>query len=191
MHEVVDDLATHEDRPLVEAEEVETSPLARLDTDPELPTSVPERWQQPGAVLCLPGSGKLDEAAAVILAQIMKRRGIGATAETADALSMSRFFSLDLSPAAAFCICYVGKPSDAMIQYTVRRLSKKSKGGRIIIALLGSESDAVTPGTRDITTVVGDFSSVADLIDETAIKTARAMEAHAEAGKIPVDAAHA
>ena len=84
-----------------------------------------------------PGSGKLDEAAAIILAQIMNRRGIGAAAEKADALSMSRFFSLDLSQAAAFCICYVGKPSDAMIQYTVRRLSKKSKGGRIIIALLG------------------------------------------------------
>ena len=75
VHEIVDDLATHEDRPQVETEEVETSPLARLDTDPELPTSVPERWQQPGAVLCLPGSGKLDEAAAVILAQIMNAPG--------------------------------------------------------------------------------------------------------------------
>ena len=74
-----------------------------------------------------------------------------------------------------------------MIQYTVRRLSKKSKGGRIIIALLGSESDAVTPGTRDITTVVGDFSDVADLIGETAIKTARAVEASPEAGKVAVD----
>jgi hypothetical protein len=117
----------------------------------------------------------------------MNRRGIGATAETADALSMSRFFSLDLSAAAALCICYVGKPSDAMIQYTVRRLSKKSKGGRIIIALLGSESDAVTPGTRDITTVVGNFSKVADLIDETAIKATRAVEAAPEAGKVAVD----
>jgi hypothetical protein len=143
--------------------------------------------QKPGAVLCLPGSGKLDEAAAVILAQIMNRRGIGAAAETADALSMSRFFSLDLSSAAAFCICHVGKPSDAMIQYTVRRLSKKSKGGRIIIALLGSESDAVTPGTRDITTVIGRFSDVADLTYETAVKTARAVEADPEAGKVAVD----
>src|SRR4029079_15247707 len=43
VHEVVDDLETHEDRAVVEAEEVETRPLARLDTDEELPTSVPER----------------------------------------------------------------------------------------------------------------------------------------------------
>ncbi|MFH1342530.1 MAG: AI-2E family transporter [Pseudomonadota bacterium] len=187
VHEVVDDLESHEDRAVVEVEEVETSPLARLDTDTELPASLPERWQRPGAVLCIPGSGKLDEAAAVILAQIMTRRGLGAAAEKADALSMSRFFSLDLSSAAAFCICYVGKPSDAMIQYTVRRLSKKSKGGRIIISLLGSESDAVTPGTRDITTVVGNFSAVADLIAETAIKAARAVETHPGGGTVAVD----
>ena len=139
--------------PPVEADVVETSADWRgwsRSPTPNWPARVPERWQRPGAVLCIPGSGKLDEAAAVILAQMLKRRGIGAAAETADALSMSRFFSLDLSQAAAFCICYVGKPSDAMIQYTVRRLSKKSKGGRIIIALLGNESDAVTPGTIDI-----------------------------------------
>jgi len=69
-------------------------------------------------------------------------------------------------------------------------LSKKSKGGRIIIALLGSEGDAVTPGTRDITTVVGGFSGVADLIGETAIKSSRAVEASSEAGKVSVEAGH-
>lgn len=193
VREVVDDLETHEERLPSEAEVADTrSDLARLEpvADAGLAPSLPERWQKPGAVLCIPGSGKLDEAAAVILAQIMNRRGIGAVAETADALSMSRFFSLDLTQAAAFCICYVGKPSDAMIQYTVRRLSKKSKGGRIIIALLGNESDAVTPGTNDITTVVGNFGHVADLIGETAVEGSRAVEAYPEAGKVPVAAGH-
>jgi predicted PurR-regulated permease PerM len=170
--EVVDDLELHEDRAPVDAAPAElSSGLARLeehaaDAEPSMP--LPERWQRPGAVLCIPGAGKLDEASVLILAQMLKRRGIGAAAETADALSMSRFFSLDLSQAAAFCICYVGKPSDAMIQYTVRRLSKKSKGGRIIIALLGSESDAVTPATVDITTVNGDFGVVVNFIAEGA-----------------------
>jgi predicted PurR-regulated permease PerM len=176
--EVVDDLESHEDRVLPEADLPDTrSDLARLEPadDSGKTVSLLERWEQPGAVLCIPGSGKLDEAAALILAQMLKRRGLGAAAETADALSMSRFFSLDLSQAAAFCICYVGKPSDAMIQYTVRRLSKKSKGGRIIIALLGSESDAVTPGTIDITTVLGDFGKVAELITETAVENSRSV----------------
>ena len=118
VHEVVDDLEAHEDAEQTEVAVVDTrSDLARLEplADAELAHSLPERWTRAGAVLCLPGSGKLDEAAAVILAQILNRRGIGTAAETADALTMSRFFSLDLSAAAAFCICYVGNPSDAMI----------------------------------------------------------------------------
>ena len=142
-------------------------------------------------MLCIPGSGKLDEAASLVLAQILNRRGIGAAAESADALSMSRFFSLDLSQAAAFCICYIGKPSDAMIQYTVRRLSKKTKGGRIIIALLGNESDAVTPGTIDITTIVGNFGSVADLVAEIAVDGSRsAAVSKSEPGRISATAEH-
>lgn len=173
--EVVDDLDNHEDQ-LPEADLVDTrSDLARLEplADAETTVPLPKLWRQDGAVLCIPGSGKLDEAAALVLVQMLKRRGIGAAAETADALSMSRFFSLDLSQAAALCICYTGKPSDAIIQYTVRRLSKKSKGGRIIIALLGDISDAVTPGTIDITTVLGNFSEVSDFIGELATEKPR------------------
>ena len=68
-------------------------------------------------------------------------------------------------------------------------MTKKSRGGRIIIALLGNEneSDAITPATRDIATVVGNFSSVADLISETAVKT-RAADNRPEAGKAIAEA---
>jgi predicted PurR-regulated permease PerM len=180
VNEVVDDLEMHEDSPPPEAVVADLrSNFARLEpvADIGLTTALMERWERPGAVLCIPGSGKLDEAAAVVLVQMLKRRGIGGTAEAADALSMSRFFSLDLSQAAAFCICYVGRPSDAMIQYTVRRLSKRIKGGRIIIALLGDGSDAVTPDAADVTTVTGNFGSVVDFIVETAIENSRSTAA--------------
>jgi hypothetical protein len=76
-----------------------------------------------------------------------------------------------------------------MIQYTVRRLSKKTKGGRIIIALLGNESEALTPGTIDITTIVGNFGSVADLVTETAIESSRSAGlSKSEAGRISITA---
>jgi hypothetical protein len=103
---------------------------------------------------------------------MLQRRGLGVTAETADALSIARFFSLDLSQATAFCICYVGKPSGAMIQYTVRRLSKKSAGGRIFIALLGHESEAVAPMT-DITGIAGGIGEVVDFITDIAAEESR------------------
>jgi predicted PurR-regulated permease PerM len=169
--EVTDDLEAHEDR----ADSADTAiddrsdlarlvPLARDETAPPLLAE----WQRPGAVLCLPGSSKLDEAAALVLAQLLKRRGFGAAAETADALSMSRIFSLDLSQAYACCICYVGKPSNAMIQYTVRRLVKKRKCGRIVIAMLGSDDDVSMPANAETVTVVGDFVSVVECIAKTA-----------------------
>jgi predicted PurR-regulated permease PerM len=177
VREVADDLETHEDRPVGNSPEADLrSDLARLEPVPDIDASrvqLLEKWQQPGAIMCIPGSSKLDEAAALVLAQMLHRRGIGAAAETADALSISRFFSLDLSQATAFCICYVGKPSGAMIQYTVRRLSKRSTGGRIFIALLGGETDVAAPGTADITRVVGDFGGVVDFIAEAAVEDSR------------------
>jgi hypothetical protein len=171
VREVADDLETHEDRadnadPAADdrSDLARLVPLTRDDTVPPLMAE----WQQPGAVLCIPGSSKLDEAAALVLAQLLKRRGFGATAETADALSMSRIFSLDLSQAFACCICYVGKPSNAMIQYTVRRLIKKRKCGRIVIAMLGADNDVDMPANAETMTVIGDFASVVDCIAKTA-----------------------
>lgn len=191
--EVVDDLELHEDRPPSTIAVTDTrSDLARLEpvTDIESTAPLSERWERPGAVLFIPGAGKLDEAAALILAQMLKRQGIGTAAETADALSMSRFFSLDLSQAAAFCICYVGNPSDAVIQYSVRRLSKKSKGGRIIIARLGNESSAATPASTDIPTVIGDFGSVVEFVADMAVENSRSTGGSRAADQVSAAAEH-
>jgi hypothetical protein len=71
----------------------------------EMVVAIPEAWKTPQSILCIPGLGKLDEAAALVLAQLLRRRGYGASAEKADALSMSKFFSLDLSGTSLICIC--------------------------------------------------------------------------------------
>ena len=95
VNEVVDDLEVHEDAPPSEAVVADLrSNLARLEpvADAGLTTALLERWERPGAVLCIPGSGKLDEAAAVVLVQMLKRRGIGGAAETADAPRCRDFF---------------------------------------------------------------------------------------------------
>jgi predicted PurR-regulated permease PerM len=179
VREVVDDLETHQDRAISDSTaDDQRSDLARLEpvADAEaLTIELLEKWQRPGAIMCIPGASKLDEAATLVMVQMLHRRGLGAVAETADAMSISRFFSLDLSQASAFCICYVGKPSSAMIQYTVRRLSKKSKDGRIFIALLGGESETVISRTRDITPVDGGFGRIADFIGDVATEESRSQ----------------
>jgi predicted PurR-regulated permease PerM len=142
--ELVSDLEAHHD---LEVTNVTTSDagsnlgaLAAIERTNDKPVLVPEKWRSPRSVLCIPGATKLDEAAALVLAQIMRRRGFGAVAEKADALSMSKFFSLELANTSLVCVCYVDRPSSAKIQYAVRRLAKKSNSLGIMLAFLGADS---------------------------------------------------
>ncbi len=130
------------------------------------------RWKAPRAVLCIPSSSKLDEAAALVLAQMLRRRGLAAAAETADALSLSRFFALDLSNSSLFCLCYVDNPSSAKIHYAVRRLRKRSSGAPIMVALLSSEADASAAKTEGAVTIAGNFAGTVKSIVESAIGNA-------------------
>jgi predicted PurR-regulated permease PerM len=142
--ELVSDLEAHHD---LEVTNVTTSDagsnlgaLAAIERTNDKHVLVPEKWRSPRSVLCIPGATKLDEAAALVLAQIMRRRGFGAVAEKADALSMSKFFSLELANTSLVCVCYVDRPSSAKIQYAVRRLAKKSNSLGIMLAFLGADS---------------------------------------------------
>jgi predicted PurR-regulated permease PerM len=162
--ELVADLETHHD---VEATDVTTSDvgstpgaLVPIEQTNDKPVLVPEKWRSPRSVLCIPGSTKLDEAAALVLAQIMRRRGFGAAAEKADALSMSKFFSLDLTDPSIVCVCYVDRPSSAKIQYAVRRLAKKNGNAGILLAFLGSDSATPVESASGAHVAKGSFADV-------------------------------
>ena len=114
------------------------------------------------SVLCIPGSGKLDEAAALVLAFLLRHDGIGATAQEADALSMSKFFSLDMTDISLACVCYVGQPSAAKVQDAVHRLNKKNGDARILVALLGTEAAAPMAGTVGAEVCSGSFGVALD-----------------------------
>lgn len=170
--ELVADLETHHD---VEATNVTTSDdgsnlgaLVAIEQSNDKPIPVPEKWRSPRSVLCIPGATKLDEAAALVLAQIMRHRGFGAIAEKADALSMSKFFSLDLAGTSLVCVCYVDRPSSAKIQYAVRRLTKKSSSAGILLAFLGTESATPVEGSPSVHVAEGSFEvALAALIRAT------------------------
>jgi hypothetical protein len=168
--ELANDLDEHDD---VETADVGSDSggnlgaLAAIEQADEKAASMPEQWTSPRSVLCIPGSGKLDEAAALVLAQMLRRRGFGAVGEKADSLSMSRFFSLDLADTSLVCICYVERPSSARMQYAVRRLSKKNPGGSVVLALLGT--DTATPlASAGPNVAEGSFSVALKVIGEAA-----------------------
>ena len=168
--EMVDDLETHEDQAISVVTLPNTeSNLATLATTELAENSVliPQGLRAPRAVLCIPGNGKLDEAAALVLAQVLRRQGVGAVAAPADALSMSKFFALDLSGVFWICVCYVNHPSNAKIQYAVRRLNKKHQGGSVLIALLGDDQTikgSAIGSVANASLMDGRFSYIAKLI---------------------------
>jgi predicted PurR-regulated permease PerM len=172
--ELVDDLDAHEDIKVIEAPSSNgASPLAALMTaeQKEDKTKSGHVWQGSRSILCIPGYSKLDESAAIVLAQGLRRRGYGASAEQADAMSFSRFFSLDLAETELVCICYVDRPSNAKLHYAVRRLTKKSKSAYVMALLLGSAAetgaDEKVPGLSAVTTT---FATTLDAVEQKAIE---------------------
>jgi predicted PurR-regulated permease PerM len=138
--EIVDDLATHtdvEDRSRDRLEE--NSPLAQLEkAETKIEeTTLPERWRIGKPVLCIPGPSLLDEALAAIVTHLVEQRGVGARAEQADALSMSRILSWDTAGVELICLCYLEAATAAQIRYAIRRIRRRLANVAIIVAFLG------------------------------------------------------
>jgi predicted PurR-regulated permease PerM len=159
--EIVDDLGAHEDRAEPEAlhdgDAAAQTPLAKLHKAEAMAgqstLTLPEHWRTGKPVLCIPGLGLLDEAVALMVAQLVEREGIGARAEQADALSMSRIFSLDTNGVALVCLCYVANATSAQIRYAVRRLRRKAPKACILVSLAGAADNVDDKTFREFANV--------------------------------------
>jgi len=142
--EIVDDLSAHKDNlESIEQGDSKTegeSPLAHLNKaeGARAIAVIPERWRNGHPVLCIPGMGLLDEAAAILVAQLVERCGIGARSEQPDALSLSRILGLDTTNVALICLCYVGDATSAQIGYAIRRIRRKASDAFILVSLFGN-----------------------------------------------------
>ena len=178
VRELVADLDGHEDVQVVEAPSSNTdSPLATLvDAESnEDETRTPRVWQAPRSILCIPGFSKLDEAVAIVLAQLLRRRGYGASAEQYDAMSVAKFFSLDLTETEFVCICYADRPSNAKLHYAVRRLTKKTKSAYVMALFLGPAAEELekVPGLSATTKT---FATALDAVEQKAREASAASE---------------
>jgi hypothetical protein len=138
--ELLDDLATHTDVDEAGTNPAEEdSPLAQLERAAAKveEQEIPERWRSGRPVLCIPGPSLLDEALAVIVAQLVRQRGVGARAEQADALSLSRILSWETDGLELICLCYLEAVTPAQIRYAIRRVRRRVPEVSIMVASLG------------------------------------------------------
>jgi hypothetical protein len=140
--EIVDDLTTHTDKKQndikTESKIEENTPLAQLEKAEAASEDRPEKWRTGKPVLCIPGPSLLDEAAATMVAHLVGRQGIGARAEQADALSMSRIFDWETQDIGIVCLCYVEYATPAQIRYAIRRVRRRVPDVPILVALFGN-----------------------------------------------------
>jgi hypothetical protein len=70
------------------------------------------------SVFCIPGLGRLDDCAALIAADVLKRQDI--VARTAGA------FAIEADDAETICVCFLEDGTEARTDFTRRKLSRRS-----------------------------------------------------------------
>jgi len=92
-------------------------------------------WYKLGKpVFCISGLGRLDDCAAMIVADALKREGYHARVSGADT-------EIDAGNADTICVCFLGEVSEARAAFTVRKLSRTATAANVIVCALGNKSD--------------------------------------------------
>ena len=99
-------------------------------------------WVVDEPILCIGARSALDEAAAAILAEVLKKRGLGARALGPEAISAAHIASLARTDARLVCLSYLGLgTSPAHVRYVVRRLRRILPQGTAILVCYWSDED--------------------------------------------------
>jgi predicted PurR-regulated permease PerM len=147
--EIMDNLADFEPRrwfrkvePTEKKEDAETG-LASLSTMDEMvedslpilePADLAPGWQEEDSVLCIGGRTPLDEAAAAMLAGLLKKHGLKARLAESEMISAGHILSLDAARAKLVCLSFLGiGSSSAQVRYLVRRLRRILPPGCMIL----------------------------------------------------------
>jgi predicted PurR-regulated permease PerM len=150
--EVVDDLVDQDDQKPVSETINDAEPTAALETvhDETLDLPVVERadlapqWQGDKPVLCVAGRGPLDEAAAIMLAQLLEKHALGARVEGADAVAISNIFRLDTAGIGMVCLSYLDAGSPARMRYAIRRMRRRLPQAQILLGCWRADTDTTT-----------------------------------------------
>jgi hypothetical protein len=152
VREVVDDLSDHDDqRPLITRSANDPEAEAAIEETDEaegtadLPVLTPDRlgeaFRGDGRVICIGAQSDLDEAAALILAQIMEKHGIVARVLPSKALAAANLAVLAEQSPALICLCYLDWQSTAHVKYAIKRLRRRLPQTIIVLGWLGPSSN--------------------------------------------------
>jgi predicted PurR-regulated permease PerM len=126
--EIIEDLGMHERATEAKASEQGNASAKGNIVDIDLRKPV-------GSVCCISGLRRLDDCAAIIVADFLKRGGV--MARTAAAIEADK--------AETVCVCFLEEVTDARADFTVRKIARQAPSSKVIVCLLGE-----TPDIRDV-----------------------------------------
>lgn len=133
MEDVVDAMKEYDDEPpIVEgAQTVGASSDALVSVVSEhalrsvLKEDMPSDWQVAYPILCIASRSALDQAAAVMLAQILGKHGVASWVQPFTDVSSAKSFKVDAPDARIVCLSYFGAASSPVhVRYLIRRLRR-------------------------------------------------------------------
>ena len=175
VEEVVEDLSDYEDQDPDDSDETRAS-VASL-----APGSLTGAWQVEYPVLCVASRSPLDQAASVMLAQLLDKHGLPARVQPFTDVASARSFKVDAPDAPLVCISYFGSAGNpAHVRYVIRRLRRVMPNARFLAGfwmLLGEDDKA-----EEWRTAVG-ADLVATSLSQTLEICVNEAQAHTDAAR--------
>ena len=94
---------------------------------------------KPRVVLCVAGRGPVDQAAAVLLKNLLGRRGVDTRVISPEEASQANIAHLDATGVTAICLSYLEPQKPANSRFLARRLKKHIPGAPLIAGFWGLE----------------------------------------------------
>jgi predicted PurR-regulated permease PerM len=118
-----------------------------------------------GFIVCMAGRNELDEAAAMLLASLLRARGHAAYVFAADSPAALGDRGVALRDAAVLCLSLISTGSPARARHIVRRLRRRAPRARIVLGLWGhGAGDASSVDARAVTSADAVATTLAEAI---------------------------
>jgi predicted PurR-regulated permease PerM len=137
-----------------------------------------------GFIVCMAGRNELDEAAAMLLASLLRARGHAAYVFPADSPAALGGRRVALRDAAVVCLSLISTGSAARARHIVRRLRRRAPRARIVLGLWGhGPGDASSVDAQTVTSADAVAATLAAAITAIEEPTAAAPPLAAAVGE--------
>jgi predicted PurR-regulated permease PerM len=134
---LVENLSDHQDAEDVEDESVEEKARKKI------PDKKAAKVEESKIIISAGGRGDLDDAAAVVVGDILERKGFNVRDITHDELEAVNIGKLDLTSVSAIYVSYLNTSSVAHARYLVRRLRRRNGRIKIIVGFWAEDAEMV------------------------------------------------